>query len=91
MKKKIIGIMKCSIAAWVMTCCELGAEWIKRSPIEGLVTFTILCWIVRILFNVGEVVVEGLSEESTWWQIAKALLIAVGVLYFLTAAWLSVA
>lgn len=44
---------------WVLTCIDLGIDWITKSPVEGLLTLAAATFIAGILWAFG-------ASAATW-------------------------
>ena len=77
---------------WVMTCYELGIDWISKNITEGIMTPIASTFIVSILWVFGYSIAhggsEGLKEEKhdgvSLWVRVKRLLIILAVLFWVT-------
>lgn len=62
MKKILSGILDFTEfvpLGWVLTCIDLGVDWIKESPVEGLLTLAAATLIAGILWAFGAFAAAG--------------------------------
>lgn len=79
---------------WVLTCIDLGVDWIKESPVEGMFTLAAATFIAVILWAFGEFVATGgnwgnsmpAGHDLPIGEQIRNLLIMLAVLAFITYA-----
>lgn len=97
MKKILSGILDFTEfvpLGWVLTCIYLGVDWIKESPIEGLLTLAAATFIAGILWAFGASVATGGNRVNSMpaghdlplGERIRNLLIMLAVLAFITYA-----
>lgn len=97
MKKILSGILDFTEfvpLGWVLTCIDLGVDWITKSPVEGLLTLAAATFIAGILWAFGASAATGGNRVNSMPEghnlpIGKRirnLLIMLAVLAFITYA-----
>lgn len=79
---------------WVLTCIDLGVDWIKESPVEGLFTLAAATFIAGILWAFGASAATGGNRVNSMpaghdlplRERIRNLLIMLAVLAFITYA-----
>ena len=97
MKKILSGILDFTEfvpLGWVLTCIDLGVDWITKSPVEGLLTLAAATFIAGILWAFGASAVTGGNRVNSMpaghdlpiGERIRNLLIMLAVLAFITYA-----
>lgn len=97
MKKILSGILDFTEfvpLGWVLTCMDLGVDWIKESPVEGLLTLAAATFIAGILWVFGAFAAAGgnwgnsmpTGHDLPIGERVRNLLIMLAVLAFITYA-----
>lgn len=95
MKKILSGILDFTEfvpLGWVLTCIDLGVDWITKSPVEGLLTLAAATFIAGILWAFGASVATGGNRVNSMpaghnlpiGERIRNLLIMLAVLAFIT-------
>lgn len=79
---------------WVLTCIDLGVDWITKSPVEGLLTLAAATFIAGILWAFGASAATGGNRVNSMpaghnlpiGERIRNLLIMLAVLAFITYA-----
>lgn len=79
---------------WVLTCIDLGVDWITKSPVEGLLTLAAATFIAGILWAFGASAATGGNRVNSTpaghnfpiGERIRNLLIMLVVLAFITYA-----
>ncbi len=79
---------------WVLTCIDLGVDWITESPVEGLPTLAAATFIAWILWGLGALAAAGgnlgnsmsAGHDLPIGERIRNLLIMLAVLAFITYA-----
>ena len=79
---------------WVLTCIDLGVDWITESPVEGLLTLAAATFIAGILWAFGAFAAAGgnwgnsmpVGHDLPIGERIRNLLIMLAVLAFITYA-----
>lgn len=97
MKKILSGILDFTEfvpLGWVLTCIDLGLDWITKSPVEGLLTLAAATFIAGILWAFGASAATGGNRVNSMpaghnlpiGERIRNLLIMLAVLAFITYA-----
>lgn len=97
MKKILSGILDFTEfvpLGWVLTCIDLGVDWITKSPVEGLLTLSAATFIAGILWAFGASAATGGNRVNSMpaghnlpiGERIRNLLIMLAVLAFITYA-----
>jgi hypothetical protein len=97
MKKILSGILDFTEfvpLGWVLTCIDLGVDWIIELPVEGLLTLAAATFIAGILSTFGSFVAAGgnwgnsmpTGQDLPIGERIRNLLIMLAVLAFITYA-----
>ena len=97
MKKILSGILDFTEFVpwgWVLTCIDLGVDWIIESPVEGLLTLAAATFIAGILWAFGAFAATGgnwgnsmpVGRDFPIGERVRNLLIMLAVLAFITYA-----
>lgn len=97
MKKILSGILDFTEfvpLGWVLTCIDLGVDWIKESPGEGLLTLAAATFIAGILWAFGAFAAANgnwgnsmpTGHDLPVGERIRSLLIMLAVLAFITYA-----
>ena len=79
---------------WVLTCIDLGVDWITESPVESLLTLAAATFIAGILWAFGAFAAAGgnwgnsmpVGHDLPIGERIRNLLIMLAVLAFITYA-----
>ena len=97
MKKILSGILDFTEfvpLGWVLTCIDLGVDWITKSPVEGLLTLAAATFIAGILWAFGASAATGGNRVNSMpaghnlpiGERIRNLLVMLAVLAFITYA-----
>lgn len=97
MKKILSGILDFTEfvpLGWVLTCIDLGSDWLRESPVEGLFTLAVATFIAGMLSASGSFAAAGgnwghsmpTGHDLPIGERIRNLLVMLAVLAFLTYA-----
>lgn len=99
MKKKVVKLINVVLdftpfvpIGWVLTCYDLGLNWISEKPVEGVFTLVAATLIAAVLWALGSFAATGGYEkvpeiktgDMTLWERIRNLLILLAVLLWIT-------
>lgn len=99
MKRKFVKLINAVLdftpfvpIGWVLTCYDLGIDWISEKPAEGILTLFAATLIASVLWVLGsyaaiggyERVPEIKNEDMSLWERIRNLLILLAVLLWIT-------
>lgn len=99
MKRKFVKLINAVLdftpfvpIGWVLTCYDLGIDWISEKPGEGIFTLFAATLIASVLWVLGayaaiggyERVPEIKNEDMSLWERIRNLLILLAVLLWIT-------
>ena len=68
MKKLLNGILDFTEfvpLGWVLTCCDLGTDWMTKCPLDGILTLAVSTVIAGILWGLGTFAATGGSWNKS--------------------------